>query len=272
MATRQDVIDAVRGRMETILPANGYTSSIGSAVTVHREGPYHYEDTLPALNIRDDEDELLSTLISGPDLYENRRLPVSIDIVVFGGSNSDDDARALVEDVLAAIGADATFGSTVLNVDVSQDRLEVDQAEYKIAGVTMTLEIIYRRKAWGERTVTIPGGTTLSDLAFGSYVATLVQAGGGDPTPTVVGNTLSAAIIWTRSSEGVYLGTLAAAFPAGRVSFPSPNLRPSSGGAYKASLSRVSDNQVRLEVWDPGGSAVDGFTDLNVEIRVYTTA
>ena len=45
------------------------------------------------------------------------------------------------------------------------------------------------------------------------YRATLTQTGTGAPTPTVEENTLGGTLVWTRSSAGVYVGTLSDAFP-----------------------------------------------------------
>lgn len=46
------------------------------------------------------------------------------------------------------------------------------------------------------------------------YIAILNQTGQNAPVATVLENSLGAPIVWTRSSEGQYLGTLAGAFPA----------------------------------------------------------
>lgn len=269
MATRQEVIEAFENRMQVILPANGFVSSMGGRVTKYRKTPYSTGDTFPSLNIRDTTDRLLSAIVSGSDLIENRVISLLIDIV-FQGTQPEDDVRSAVEDVLAAVGLDPTFSDTVVWFEMDEDSLQVEQEDLKLAGATLTFSLTYRRKAYGARTVTLPPGTTMTDLGFQSYVAKLSQIGTGDPTPTVAGNSLSGAIVWTRTSAGVYRGTLANAFTLGKTIFPGPNLRPTGTGDFVASLRHVSVNQVELEVRDPGGNLVDGFTDINVIIQVYT--
>jgi len=48
------------------------------------------------------------------------------------------------------------------------------------------------------------------------YRAKISQSGISNPTVTVLVNTLGGTLVWTRSSQGLYLGTLAGAF-AGEV-------------------------------------------------------
>ncbi len=50
------------------------------------------------------------------------------------------------------------------------------------------------------------------------YRALLTQSGGHAPTATVLENTLGGTVVWTYSNEGIYVGTLAGAFPEGKVS------------------------------------------------------
>lgn len=59
-----------------------------------------------------------------------------------------------------------------------------------------------------------------ADLPYKIYVALLVQAGTSAPSATILSNTLSGAIAWTRATNGDYVGTLAAAFPANKVWSP----------------------------------------------------
>lgn len=49
------------------------------------------------------------------------------------------------------------------------------------------------------------------------YTALLTQTGTDAPVATVLQNTLGGEVVWSYDSPGYYLGTLAGAFPAGRV-------------------------------------------------------
>lgn len=103
------------------------------------------------------------------------------------------------------------------------------------------------------------------------YVALISQD--GDPTvpvATVLENTLGGAVVWTRVNPGDYVGTLAGAFPSGKV-FSQPALCNSPGdNAYFARVSRLSDDTVSLRQGNPfSQELLDGMTDVPIEIRVY---
>jgi len=61
------------------------------------------------------------------------------------------------------------------------------------------------------------GAARILNAGVKRYIATLTQASTAAPVATVLENGLSAAVVWTRSASGVYLGTLAAAFTAGKT-------------------------------------------------------
>lgn len=103
------------------------------------------------------------------------------------------------------------------------------------------------------------------------YVALLSQD--GDPTvpvATVLKNTLGGTVVWTRVNSGDYVGTLAGAFPSGKV-FSQPVLVSSpADNAYFARVLRLSDDTVSLRLGNPlSQELLDGMGDAPIEIRVY---
>lgn len=103
--------------------------------------------------------------------------------------------------------------------------------------------------------------------AYLVYTALLSQSGTDDPVATVLQNTLSDAVVWTRPGAGDLLGTLAGAFPSGRtVVFVSLDGGVSNG--YFALGQRDSDNTVKITVYDAGFSGADDNV-VTVEVRVY---
>ncbi len=50
------------------------------------------------------------------------------------------------------------------------------------------------------------------------YRALLTQTGTDAPVATVLENTLGGTVVWTYNNDGTYIGTLAGAFPEGKVS------------------------------------------------------
>jgi len=97
------------------------------------------------------------------------------------------------------------------------------------------------------------------------YTALLTQTGTNDPVATVLENTLGGDVVWTRSSDGVYVGTLLNAFSETRtfVTFQQgagPSLKPFD-------CTRSGDSTISI-FNDEGG--VDGqLLNRSLEVRVY---
>lgn len=112
------------------------------------------------------------------------------------------------------------------------------------------------------------------------YRALLTQSGGDAPTVQVIDNELSAAIVWTRSSSGVYYGTLAGAFTANKTFCMCHVGSPTTGDGR---LSRVDADKVVIQTVDVGapsniGSTIDSvlpaladsiLNNASIEILVY---
>ena len=68
-------------------------------------------------------------------------------------------------------------------------------------------------------------GTTIENIAnksnnYTEYVALLSQTGTNAPVANVLSNTLSGNIVWTRTSIGVYTGTLTGEFTLEKTTLP----------------------------------------------------
>lgn len=98
------------------------------------------------------------------------------------------------------------------------------------------------------------------------YAALLTQSGTDAPTATVVQNTLGGEVVWTYSNDGTYIGTLAGAFPEGKVSQWS-GLSGAGDNAERMYSVRRNDSDDELIVYSMSG---DGrLNDNYVEILVY---
>src|SRR3972149_1660231 len=95
------------------------------------------------------------------------------------------------------------------------------------------------------------------------YVASITQAGTDDPVATVIKSTLSAAIVWTRTSSGVYLGTLTGAFVAGKTTVDPHGRDTTTSLPLTMDGYYVSTATVQLITFEQ-----DGWT-ATVTIRVY---
>jgi hypothetical protein len=141
---RQDIVDAVKTRME-LIQGSPYHTTIGTNVYVWHPTPVH-GNRLPCIIIRDLSDTLLAQ-----NIYDNwdHRLTVAISVMA-KGTTSDETVREMIADVLTAIGTDHTWGSKAVLTDFVGDEMLVDQEEDRISGATITIEIQYRTGIWAE--------------------------------------------------------------------------------------------------------------------------
>jgi hypothetical protein len=105
------------------------------------------------------------------------------------------------------------------------------------------------------------------------YTALLSQTTTGDPVATVLANTLSADIVWTRTSTGVYFGTLASAFTSGLTTV-SCNYGIVSGTADIITGFRSNSNVIRVQTYRSDDSTLAEMEGslIFIEIRVYIGA
>ena len=107
-------------------------------------------------------------------------------------------------------------------------------------------------------------------LPYKSYVAILNQTGTAAPTPTVIYNDLSGAIVWTYSSVGGYVGTLTGAFTESKTTCIIVNGQAGSG---LIGCNRVSDNVISLTTSNSTTAAPSNgmLFDATIEVRVYNS-
>jgi hypothetical protein len=134
----------------------------------------------------------------------------------------------------------------------------------------------------GTRGVVIGDGQTLSDdgmvvsnltvtgsingdvvVNSAKYIATISQSGTSDPTVTVLENTIGD-IVWTRTTNGDYRGTLTGAFPIDKT-----YLMLSNTNTGQVLIKWLSANEIRIRTFDPLPGE-DSRLDYNtIEIRTY---
>lgn len=99
------------------------------------------------------------------------------------------------------------------------------------------------------------------------YTALITQSDEDAPTAIVLQNTLSGAIVWTRSDVGAYIGTLSGAFTADKTFATIAN-----NGFLTTSLiiNRASANTVELTTGLVDNTPLDSsLNNTPIEIRVY---
>lgn len=114
---RQQIVDAIRTRLATILISNGYNTDIGRHVFEWKVKAFS-EAEIPGVAFRD-TDPNIRELTGG---MQEVSLPVEFIVGASSGSATMPLIRAAIEDVLAAINSDFTWGG--LAWDTSIDTVE----------------------------------------------------------------------------------------------------------------------------------------------------
>ena len=143
---RQLICNKVDTRLKTILIANGYNTDLGKNVFEWRDNPID-ESELPALGWRDvSEDD--SNASTGTIGYHNHVLTMEFKVATAKGKTTAQEIRALLADVIKAVGVDQTWDGLAIRTDPVSNEMQVEEAETIIGGVTITLTITYQTKKW----------------------------------------------------------------------------------------------------------------------------
>lgn len=106
--------------------------------------------------------------------------------------------------------------------------------------------------------------------AYKVYTALLTTLSNDDPTAVVLENTLSGPVVWTRSAEGVYIGTLSSAFVTDKTFVFIGTYSISNGNVWFIKYNLTSTNSITINCYDEGQNLIDGLgVNVPIEIRVY---
>jgi hypothetical protein len=104
-------------------------------------------------------------------------------------------------------------------------------------------------------------------MRYKVYTALMLQSGSGAPTATIFDNTIGA-IVWTRVSAGIYMGTLSNAFTSNKTFALCDNKIGINNGTVKIVLNSTS--VMLLNTYDNAGTPTDGILTFGfIELRVY---
>ncbi len=139
---RQQIMSALKTRMQTITTGNGYVTNIGSNVFEWRTTDFQVSE-LPAMDIRDTGEEV--EVRGGNHIYT---LTVEIESKV-SGATSGADMRDIMADIIKAIGTDTGFSNLVQDTKpVQNESTGLGQNDKKIGSILMTFEMRYLTKAF----------------------------------------------------------------------------------------------------------------------------
>ena len=118
-------------------------------------------------------------------------------------------------------------------------------------------------------TITVSGTAS----PYKVYTALLSQTDSSDPVAIVLANTLSGDIVWTRTTTGVYFGTLSGAF-TNNLTTVSCNYGIVSGDASIITGFRSNSNVIRVQTYKASDKSLSEMKGslIFIEIRVYIGA
>ncbi len=107
---RQQIVDAVTARLQTITKANGYSLDIGTRVFPWRKRPLAVNE-VPAICFEDGHAAMQTQTLGGTTSHS---LEFTIDLFVAGKTTAT-QARSGLADIMAALATDETFGGLVVD-------------------------------------------------------------------------------------------------------------------------------------------------------------
>lgn len=148
---RQNIIDAVKTRLQAIDGVNPYYLDLSANVYIQRDAPFETwnERELPGVNIVDTDEDPDQELMNGPSNVWYRSLKVAISLVS-NGALADTQVREGIADIERAIGTDLTWGTLAIDTKWTGTTLEKDQQEQRILSATVNIEILYSTTQWSE--------------------------------------------------------------------------------------------------------------------------
>jgi hypothetical protein len=177
-----------------------------------------------------------------------------------------------IGDTITAIGTDAILRTRSMTSNVI-----MPGADAMVFGKGNTVTAGTRGVLIGDGQVLENDGMVVSNLTVtgsingdvvvnsAKYIATISQTGTSDPTVTVLENTIGD-IVWTRTTNGDYRGTLTGAFPDQDRTY----LTLSNTDQSQVLIRWVSANQIRIRTFDFAVAYIDGQLTYNtIEIRTY---
>ncbi|MCP3177305.1 hypothetical protein MJO47_09360 [Desulfuromonas sp. KJ2020] len=142
MTKRQQIVDALDARLKSITMANGYSTDIGKKVSAWRSAPLAESEPF-VLIYRDTECPK-----EAPEAGRHRHsLQIEMTILV-RSSTSPGTVRAMIGDVVKAIGTDPRLGGLALWAALVADSLAVERETRTLAGADLSWQITYSTPLW----------------------------------------------------------------------------------------------------------------------------
>jgi hypothetical protein len=146
---RQLIVDAVKARFAGITQANGYQTDIGLKQTEWHPGPKSAnpdDNELPGHDIRD---EVERTVIENKNSGSyDRALEITVIAELKETTPGAPLARKALEDLIKAVGVDATWGGLARRTLPVEDDISVDELGQQVSAARLVFTVEYSRPPW----------------------------------------------------------------------------------------------------------------------------
>src|SRR4030067_3027726 len=136
---RQQIMNAVKTRLQAITTVNGCNYNLGSNVFEWRNTPVS-DSELPALIYRD--------ISCDTEYFETHRHRLHIEVELAMKDIAASTIRKMIADVIKAIGVDVQWSNLAINTHPEGDEIIIKQSEKIIEGASVKFAIEFRTKEW----------------------------------------------------------------------------------------------------------------------------
>ena len=208
-----------------------------------------------------------TNIIIGIDTFNGLEIGSNQIIMNYSGSNLSQQMILGPFDIVLGNGSSSYTSSISLsNNDTTNPKI--------IIGSNLGSSTIQQHPSQsGDKIYNLPSSSgTLSIDTHKIYTALLTQSGTSSPTASILENTIGN-IVWTRGSEGYYVGTLTSAFVTDKtfVILGNTNDGDGSSSGFRSKISNNSTDNVEIVINEYNtANYIDGaLLNTPVEIRVY---
>ena len=147
---RQQIADAIQARLETILPGKVFNLPSGAyTCTSTISTAYQWRKTvfskadLPGVCFRDED----ADVVPGPVGIHESHMKIALEAIM-APSTLATTARAMLADIVAAIGSDPRWGGLAYWTDIHSHSIDLDQAGDAIPACQVLFTVTYRTPLW----------------------------------------------------------------------------------------------------------------------------
>lgn len=142
------IIAAIKTRLAAITAGSNYYTTFDKVVDNMPGNASFDKDYTKIINIRETNDVLLDEQISDGTTLHDIGLDIDIDVIAKDAAAAN--LRKMKADILKSINTDLTWSGNAFHTTYrGSQRNKTDQFGSKIADLTISITVLYRKAAWG---------------------------------------------------------------------------------------------------------------------------